>query len=115
MLEAQLRGSDAWYLLQLAWHLAARVGYTRRLNPENARVADVAGAHGQALEVSHPGVSKSFLGHGKMGKMGEMGENGGKWGKMGGNGGKRGKTGGDWGEMRGYGMPEHACSPLLLL
>ena len=26
----------------------------------------------QALEVSHPGVSKSFLGHGKMGKMGRM-------------------------------------------
>ena len=71
--------------------------------------------HHQALEVSHPGVSKSFLGHGKMGKMGKMGKNGGKWGKTGKNGGKRGKTGGKWGEMRGYGMPEHACSPLLLL
>ena len=47
----------------------------------------VEGCGGQALEVSHPGVSKSFLGHGKMGKMGKMG---GKWGKMGENGGKCG-------------------------
>ena len=71
----------------------------------------------QALEVSHPGVSKSFLGHGKMGKMGEMGKmgkNGGKWGKMGENVGKWGKMGGNGG-IAGYGMPEHACSPLLLL
>ena len=76
----------------------------------------------QALEVSHPGVSKCLLRHGKTGRMGKMGENGGKWGEMGENGGKWGKTGenggkqgGKWGEMRGYGMPEHACSPLLLL
>lgn len=46
VLESQLRGSDAWYLLQLAWHLAARVGDTRRLDPENVRIADAAGAHG---------------------------------------------------------------------
>ena len=60
------------------------------------------GGVGQALEVSHPGVSKSFLGHGKMGKMGKMGENGGKWGETGEageNGGKRGGNGGKCGGM----------------
>ena len=41
-----------------------------------------------ALEIFHPGVSKSFLGHQKMGGMGGMEENGGTWVKMGGNGGK---------------------------
>ena len=65
-------------------------------------------AQEQASEVSHPGVSKSFLGHGKMGKMGEMGGNGGKWGKTGGNGGKRGGNGGKCG---GYFFDDtHDCN-----
>ena len=38
-------------------------------------------SHPRALEVSQPGVSQSFLGHGKMEEMGEMGGNEGKWGK----------------------------------
>ena len=67
----------------------------------------------QALEVSHPGVSKSFLGHGKMGKMGEMGENGGKWGKTGKNGENRGKTGENGGEMGGNAGVWHARARLL--
>ena len=42
----RLRGSDAWYLLQLTWYLAARIGDTRRLDPENVRVGDAADEHG---------------------------------------------------------------------
>lgn len=34
----RLQGSDAWYLLQLTWYLAARIGDTRRLDPDNVRV-----------------------------------------------------------------------------